>query len=50
LSRLRSEAEAKLGARFELRAFHDRLLAMGALPLPVVRAEMERWMAEVAAR
>lgn len=49
LSRLRSEAEAKLGAAFDLRAFHDRLLAMGALPLPVVRAEMERWMAEVAA-
>ncbi|MEZ4436890.1 MAG: DUF885 domain-containing protein [bacterium] len=49
ISRLRAEAELKLGARFDLRAFHDRLLSMGALPLPVIRGEMERWMAEVAA-
>ena len=30
---LRAEAEKALGARFDIRAFHDQLLGMGALPL-----------------
>lgn len=46
---LRQKAEQRLGTRFDLRAFHDAILAHGALPIPTLRREMERWMAERAA-
>jgi uncharacterized protein (DUF885 family) len=41
---LRREAEAKLGARFNVRAFHDAVLANGALPLSLLEARMKRWI------
>ena len=41
---LRQRAEQKLGPRFDLRAFHDQLLANGALPLSVLEAEIDRWI------
>ncbi len=44
--RLRREAEARLGKRFDLKAFHDRLLANGAVPLPTLRRVMEQWVDE----
>ena len=37
LRRLRDEARAREGARFDLRVFHDALLALGAPPLPLAR-------------
>jgi uncharacterized protein (DUF885 family) len=40
--RLRSEAEARLGDRFDIRRFHDVVLGEGALPLPVLRRVVER--------
>jgi len=46
IRRLRDEAEAKLGSKFDLRAFHDLLLADGTLPLWVVREKVERWVAQ----
>lgn len=42
---LRRQAEATLGARFDLRAFHDHLLAQGCVPLPSLRREVDDWMA-----
>ena len=45
IRRLRALAEQALGARFDIKAFHDRVLANGAVPLPVLRAEVERWIA-----
>jgi uncharacterized protein (DUF885 family) len=42
--KLREEARARLGARFDLRAFHDAALAQGALPLEVLDDQMHRWM------
>jgi uncharacterized protein (DUF885 family) len=45
IRRLRALAEQTLGARFDIKAFHDRVLANGAVPLPVLRAEIERWIA-----
>jgi uncharacterized protein (DUF885 family) len=42
--RLRARAQAALGARFDLRAFHDRLLDGGALPLDVLGERIEAWM------
>jgi len=41
---LRDRAEAGLGAGFDLRAFHDHLLAEGALPLEALERRMTRWM------
>ncbi|MGQ0614945.1 MAG: DUF885 domain-containing protein [Planctomycetaceae bacterium] len=43
---LRERAQKALGARFSLRAFHDALLEEGALPLPVLEAKIDRWIAE----
>jgi uncharacterized protein (DUF885 family) len=45
IRRLRAAAERALGARFDIKQFHDRLLANGAVPLPLVREEIERWIA-----
>jgi uncharacterized protein (DUF885 family) len=47
---LRAEAEKALGARFDIRAFHDQLLGMGALPLSVLDTEMRAWIAAQSAR
>jgi uncharacterized protein (DUF885 family) len=41
---LRQRAEKELGDRFNLRAFHDALLAKGALPLPVLEREIQNWI------
>lgn len=38
---IRTQAERALGAKFDLRAFHDRLLSLGSVPLNV----LERFMA-----
>ncbi len=43
---LRERAKQQLGQRFDLRAFHDALLADGPLPLDVLEANMNRWIAE----
>jgi len=43
---LRGRAEAALGARFDIRAFHDHLLGAGALPLDVLEERMDRWISE----
>ena len=46
IGRLRAEAERRLGERFDIRAFHDRVLGQGRVPLPVLREEVEGWIAE----
>ncbi len=42
---LRRRAEERLGAAFDLRAFHDTVLGAGALPLPVLEKRIDRWIA-----
>ena len=44
IRKLRAEAETTLGAGFDLRRFHDTLLGLGSVPLPVMDAEMRDWM------
>jgi uncharacterized protein (DUF885 family) len=39
--RLRDDARARQGDRFDIRAFHDAVLTSGALPLPVLRQVVE---------
>ena len=41
---LRARAEAELGEAFDLRAFHDHLLAEGALPLSALEQRMVDWI------
>lgn len=43
---LRARAEKELGTRFDLRAFHDAVLALGSVPLPVLERQIDRWIAE----
>ncbi len=44
---LRTRAERALGPRFDVREFHARVLEDGALPLSVLEAKIDRWIAEV---
>ncbi len=44
---LRAKAEAELGPKFDVRAFHDAVLANGPVPLPVLEEQIR---AHVAAR
>jgi uncharacterized protein (DUF885 family) len=42
----RARAEQALGERFNIRAFHDAVLELGSVPLPVLTARIERFIAE----
>jgi uncharacterized protein (DUF885 family) len=43
IARLREETTARLGNRFDIRAFHDRVLEDGALPMNALRRKLEGW-------
>jgi uncharacterized protein (DUF885 family) len=43
IQRLRRDAEARLGSRFDIRAFHDRVLEDGSITLGMLRDKIERW-------
>ena len=45
IQRLRDKARARLGRRFDIRAFHEQVLGSGALPLPVLEAKIDGWIA-----
>jgi len=47
---LRAEAEKALGTSFDIRAFHDKLLGGGALPLSVLETDMRAWIAAQSTR
>ena len=44
IRKLRTEAEQALGAKFDIREFHDLVLADGSLPLWVLREKVGRWI------
>jgi uncharacterized protein (DUF885 family) len=46
IRRHRREAEEKLGPRFDQRRFHDVILAIGSVPLPVLEQRMNQFIAE----
>ncbi|NRA75974.1 MAG: DUF885 domain-containing protein, partial [Planctomycetes bacterium] len=37
-------ARTRLGDQFDIRAFHDHLLAAGSMPLSTLRSRMEQWI------
>ncbi len=45
IRRLRTKAEQTLGLRFDLRAFHAQVLTTGAMPLSVLEAKIDDWIA-----
>ncbi len=45
ITRLREKARAELAGAFDIRAFHDEVLGAGALPLDVLEARIDAWIA-----
>lgn len=45
IQELRKRASEKLGAKFDIREFHAQVLKDGALPLDVLEAKIDRWIA-----
>ncbi|HEU0045586.1 DUF885 domain-containing protein [Sphingomonas sp.] len=48
--RLKADARAKLGARFDPRAFHAAVLDTGSLPMPVLERKIGAWISRQRAR
>ena len=46
IEQARHKAEAALGPRFNLRAFHDAVLELGCVPLPVLTAHIDEWIGQ----
>jgi uncharacterized protein (DUF885 family) len=45
IQRLRKKAEGELVTKFDIRGFHDQVLGSGALPMPILEAKLDRWIA-----
>jgi len=46
IMKARRKAEAALGAKFDIRHFHDTVLQLGSVPLPVLEARIDRFIEE----
>jgi uncharacterized protein (DUF885 family) len=46
IQRLRKKAESELGPKFDIRDFHAQILNTGGLPLSILEAKIDRWIAE----
>jgi uncharacterized protein (DUF885 family) len=46
IKKLRAKAEAALGPKFNIRAFHDTVLQLGSVPLPVLDARIDKFIAD----
>jgi uncharacterized protein (DUF885 family) len=42
----RAKAEAALGSKFNIRAFHDAVLEIGSVPLPILNARIDRFIVD----
>jgi len=43
---MRARAEAALGPKFDVKAFHGVILRGGALPMDVLEMKVDRWINE----
>lgn len=50
IQRLRAHARRELGDEFDITKFHSRLLANGAVSLPMLRSEIDDWISETLAQ
>jgi uncharacterized protein (DUF885 family) len=46
IRRIRAKAEAALGDRFDIRKFHDVVLSLGSVPLPVLEQRIDAFIAD----
>jgi uncharacterized protein (DUF885 family) len=46
IQKARAKAEKALGPKFDIRAFHDTVLSLGSVPMPVLEARVDRFIAE----
>jgi uncharacterized protein (DUF885 family) len=46
ISELRTRAQQQLGASFDIKTFHDEILDGGALPLDMLDARTDKWIAQ----
>jgi len=46
IQKLRDEAKAALGDKFDWRSFHDTVIGGGSMPLPVLEKRVRAWIAE----
>jgi len=44
IQQLRRRAQAALGPRFDVRAFHEQVVGSGSLPLAVLETKIDRWI------
>ncbi len=44
IHKLRDEAKAQLGPKFDIKAFHDEIINGGAMPLDLLQERAERWI------
>jgi uncharacterized protein (DUF885 family) len=47
---LRERAQTELGAKFDIRTFHDEMINGGTLPLDLLEARTDKWIAEQKSR
>ncbi len=47
---LRARAEKELGSKFDIRTFHDAVLALGSVPLPLLEQRIDAYIAEAKAK
>ena len=45
IQRLRKKAQDALGPKFDIREFHEQVLGSGALPMNILGAKIDRWIA-----
>lgn len=43
---LRNKAQQALGDKFDVKKFHTQILIDGALPMPILEAKIDRWIAQ----
>ena len=44
IRKLRDEARAQLGSKFDIKAFHDEVINGGSMPLDLLQERLERWI------